>query len=196
VQPHLFIRIPARPTCVEYGPEDQGHATIEEIPPDSDEQSVEDQSKRVSTIPDFPQGTTRSGKQHGEIQCLLASEDAEYAIVMAVNIMGEPQNIYDTLNLPGDEGEEWERARQAEWQNMVDPDVFGPPEHPPPNTHIIKWEQLCIRLSRLVYIGSKAYVSERRRPNTADPEGLVRRRYVVGKEDQTSSNRKMYVSNS
>jgi hypothetical protein len=50
-------------------------------------------------------------------------------------------------------------------------------------------------LSRLVYIGSKAYVSERRRSNTVNPEGLVRRRYVVGKEDQTSSDIKMQVSN-
>jgi hypothetical protein len=137
-QPRLFIRIPARPTRVEYGPEDQGHATIEEVPPGRDEPSVEDQSKQVSNIPDFPQGTTRSGKQRGEIRCLLASEDAEDAIVMAANILGEPQNIYDALNLPGDEGEAWERARQAEWQNMVDHGVFGPPERPPPNTHILK----------------------------------------------------------
>jgi hypothetical protein len=43
-------------------------------------------------------------------------------------------------------------------------------------------------LSRLVYIGSKAHVRERRCPNTANPEGLVRRRYVVGKEDQTINN--------
>jgi hypothetical protein len=51
-------------------------------------------------------------------------------------------------------------------------------------------------MSRLVYIGSKACVSERRGPNTANPEGLVRRRYVVGKEDQTSSDIKVQVSNS
>jgi hypothetical protein len=52
-----------------------------------------------------------------------------------------------------------------------------------------------IILSRLVYKGLMANVSERRRPNTANPEGLVRRRYVVGKEDQTSSDIKMQVSN-
>jgi hypothetical protein len=51
-------------------------------------------------------------------------------------------------------------------------------------------------LSGLVYKGSKAYVSERRHPNTANPEGLVRRRYVVGKEDQTSGNINVQVSNS
>jgi hypothetical protein len=39
-----------------------------------------------------------------------------------------------------------------------------------------------IILSILVYKGSMAYVSERRRPNTANPEGLVRKRYVVGKK--------------
>jgi hypothetical protein len=50
-------------------------------------------------------------------------------------------------------------------------------------------------LSRLVYIGLKVYVREQRRPNTANPEGLVRRRYIVGKEDQTSSDIKMQVSN-
>jgi hypothetical protein len=54
----------------------------------------------------------------------------------------------------------------------------------------LKWN-----LSRLVYIGSKACVRERRRPNTANPEDLVRRRYVVGKDDQTSSNVKVQVSN-
>jgi hypothetical protein len=47
----------------------------------------------------------------------------------------------------------------------------------------LRWE-----LSRLVYIGSKACVSERRRPNTVNPEGLVQNGYVVGKEDHTSSN--------
>jgi hypothetical protein len=50
-------------------------------------------------------------------------------------------------------------------------------------------------LSRLVYKGLKACVSEWRRPNTANPEDLVRRRYVVGKADQTSSNIKAQVSN-
>jgi hypothetical protein len=49
-------------------------------------------------------------------------------------------------------------------------------------------------VSRLVYIGSKVCVSERRRPNTANPEGLVRNRYVVGKEGRTSSNIKVQVS--
>jgi hypothetical protein len=128
-QPRLFIRIPARPAREAHGPEDQS-ATIEEIPP---EQSEQDQSRLISNIPDFPQGSTRSGRQRGEMHCLLVSEDAEDAIVMAANIMGEPQNIYDALNLPGDEGEAWEHAHQAEWQNMIDHDVFGPPERPPPS---------------------------------------------------------------
>jgi hypothetical protein len=38
-------------------------------------------------------------------------------------------------------------------------------------------------------------VSEQRRPNTANPEDLVRKGYVVGKEGQTSSNTKVLVSN-
>jgi hypothetical protein len=50
-------------------------------------------------------------------------------------------------------------------------------------------------MSRLVYIGSKACVSEQRCPNTANPEGLVRIRYVVGKEGHTSSNIKVQVLN-
>jgi hypothetical protein len=54
----------------------------------------------------------------------------------------------------------------------------------------------CSALSRLVYKGSKACFSERRRPNTANPEDLVRRRHVVGKEDHTSINMRVQVSNS
>jgi hypothetical protein len=53
-QPRLFIRIPARPAREAHGPEDQS-ATIEEIPP---EQSEQEQSRLISNIPDFPQGTT------------------------------------------------------------------------------------------------------------------------------------------
>jgi hypothetical protein len=39
-----------------------------------------------------------------------------------------------------------------------------------------------------------AYVSERRRPNTVNPEGLVQKRYVVGEEYPTSSNIGVEVS--
>ena len=52
--PQLFI---CTPTCckhAEYGPKDMDHATIEEIPLD---QPYTDESKLISHIPDFPQGT-------------------------------------------------------------------------------------------------------------------------------------------
>jgi hypothetical protein len=50
-------------------------------------------------------------------------------------------------------------------------------------------------VSRLVYKGLMAYVSERRHPNTANPKGLVRRKYVAGEDCQTSGNRSGKVSN-
>jgi hypothetical protein len=50
-------------------------------------------------------------------------------------------------------------------------------------------------VSRLGYKGLMAYVSERRRPNTANPEGLVRKKYIVGEEGQTSGSRSGQVSN-
>ena len=57
---------------------------------------------------------------------------------MSTNIPSEPTNIKDALDLPGDEGRAWEHTCQTEWQNMVDHNVFGPPEEPPPNTQILK----------------------------------------------------------
>lgn len=138
VQPRLFIRIPARPARVVRGPDDQGHATIEEVSPDTDKKTGGDGSRLVSDIPDFQHGTTRSGKQRGEIQSLLATEEYSDEAVILSAILGDPTNIKDALNLPGEEGEAWERARQAEWQNMIDHDVFGPPTSPPPNTQILK----------------------------------------------------------
>jgi hypothetical protein len=50
-------------------------------------------------------------------------------------------------------------------------------------------------LSRLSYEGLMANVSERRRPNTANPKGLVRAMYVAGEECQARSDRNVKVSN-
>ena len=102
-QPHLFIHIPAHPNPAVYGPEDQDHATMKEVPLD---QQQEDKSKLISNIPDYTHGAMHSGKQCGEIQALVASEDLEETIIMSANITGEPSNIKDTLNLPGKEGED------------------------------------------------------------------------------------------
>ena len=57
---------------------------------------------------------------------------------MSVTIAGEPTSIKDALNLPGEEVEAWEHTGQTEWQDMVNHDIFRPPESPPSNTHILK----------------------------------------------------------
>jgi Reverse transcriptase (RNA-dependent DNA polymerase) len=46
-------------------------------------------------------------------------------------------NIQEAVNLPGEEGEAWEWAHQAEWKNMVDHDVFSAPAKPPPNMQVL-----------------------------------------------------------
>jgi hypothetical protein len=50
-------------------------------------------------------------------------------------------------------------------------------------------------VSRLIYEGLMANVSERRRPNPANPKGLVRAMYVAGEECQARSDRSVKVSN-
>jgi hypothetical protein len=50
-------------------------------------------------------------------------------------------------------------------------------------------------LSRLIYKGLMANVSERSCPNTANPESLVRTKYVAGEECQARSTRGIEVSN-
>jgi hypothetical protein len=93
----------------------------------------------VSDLPDIPQGTTHSGKTRGTLQAVIANnEQFESSIMMSVNIMGEPTNIQEAGNLPGEEGEAWEQARQEEWKNMVDHNVFSAPAEPPPNTQVLK----------------------------------------------------------
>ena len=95
-------------------------------------------SKQISNIPDFPHGMTCSGKQRGQIQVILATDDfAEDTVVMSA-ITGDPINIEDALALLGDEGEAWEHARQVEWHNMIEHNVFGPPMNPPPNMKVLK----------------------------------------------------------
>ena len=79
-----------------------------------------------------------SMKQHGKIQSLVSTENLQEAMIMSTNIPGEPTNIKPALDLPRDEGRVWEHAHQTEWQNVVDHNVFGPPEEPPLNMHILK----------------------------------------------------------
>ena len=136
--PRLIIRIPP---CVKapLDPTDQGHASISEEPKKDDEPIEQDTSKIVSNVPDFLSGTMRLGKQHGDIQSLITSDEQfDNPIIMSVNIMGEPSNIHDALNLPGEEGQAWEHARQREWENMINHNVFSEPEKPPPNTQVLK----------------------------------------------------------
>ena len=133
--PRLFIRISTCPKHAEYGPKDKDHATIEEI---SLDQPYTDESKLISHILDFPQGTMHSMKQCGEIQSLVSTENLQEAMILSTNIPGEPTNIKDALDLPGNEGRAWECAHQTEWQNMIDHDIFGLSEEPPLNMHILK----------------------------------------------------------
>jgi len=129
MKPKFTIRIPPR------------HArmpVIREVSPEEDDYVECETSKQISNIPDFLQGTTRSGKQCGEIQALTSIEDKANETIAMPIITGDPINIEDALNLPGEEGEAWERARQAEWKNMVNHDIFSPPTHPPPNIKVIK----------------------------------------------------------
>jgi Reverse transcriptase (RNA-dependent DNA polymerase) len=51
---------------------------------------------------------------------------------------GNPTTIQEGLSMPGEEGEAWERTRQAEWQNMPDHNIFGPLAEPPPGTKVLK----------------------------------------------------------
>ena len=79
-----------------------------------------------------------SMKQCGEIQSLVSTENLQEAMILSTNIPGEPTNIKDALDLPGNEGRAWECAHQTEWQNMIDHDIFGLSEEPPLNMHILK----------------------------------------------------------
>jgi hypothetical protein len=60
-----------------------------------------------------------------------------YYILYSFNL-NNPVTIDNALNLPGEEGKLWELSREAEWQNMVDHNVFGPPIEPPPGTKILR----------------------------------------------------------
>jgi hypothetical protein len=51
--------------------------------------------------------------------------------------------IAEALSMPGEEGRAWEAARQAEWDNMIKFDVFGPPTEPPPGTKVLKTGTVC-----------------------------------------------------
>ena len=102
-----------------------------EVSPEEDKSAIHDEkdmehemSKQISNIPDFPHGMTRSGKQHGQIQVILATADfAEDTVVMSA-ITGDLTNIEDALALLRDEGEAWEQACQVEWHNMIKHDLL------------------------------------------------------------------------
>ena len=118
---------------------------IHEVSTEEDKSAIHDDkdmecemSKQVSNVPDFSHGMTHSGKQQGQIQVILATDNfAEDTVVMSA-ITGDPANIEDALAPPGDEGEAWEQAHQAEWHNMIEHDIFGPPMNPPPNMKVLK----------------------------------------------------------
>jgi hypothetical protein len=51
--------------------------------------------------------------------------------------------IAEVLSMPGEEGRTWEAVHQAEWDNMVKFDVFGPPAEPPPRMKVLKTGTVC-----------------------------------------------------
>jgi hypothetical protein len=103
-------------------------------------------SRLVSSVPDFPQGATRSGKIREEsgIRSVLDEDGEENDLPDVIfSAMSKDPTISEALNMPGDEGKAWEEARQAEWRNMVIHNVFGPPEEPPPGTKVLKTGTVC-----------------------------------------------------
>jgi hypothetical protein len=123
-QPRLTIRIPPR-SARDVKPQ-------EELPPRRED------TKLVSYVPDLPRGVTRSGKQREEGQAHLAIEEETLNYIALSAVAENPTTIQEALALPGEEGEAWEEARQAEWQNMLDHDVFGAPAEPPQGTKVLR----------------------------------------------------------
>jgi hypothetical protein len=120
----LTIRIPPRP----------------KQPPSEENEP----SRLVSSVPDFPRGTTRSGKvrDEGMINMVLA-EESEDDLPGAFSVTSKDPTITEALSMPGAEGRAWEAARQAEWENMVKFDVFSAPAEPPPGTKVLKTGTVC-----------------------------------------------------
>jgi hypothetical protein len=102
-------------------------------------------SRLISNVPDYPQGTTRSGRMCETLQInmmVMTDEDVEIDPGVFSATSNDP-TITEALNMPGDEGRAWEAARQAEWQNMLKHEVFGPPAEPPPGTKVLKTGTVC-----------------------------------------------------
>jgi hypothetical protein len=57
--------------------------------------------------------------------------------------MSHNPTIAEALSFPREEGLAWKAARQAEWDNMVKYEVFGPPTDPPPGTKVLKTGTVC-----------------------------------------------------
>jgi hypothetical protein len=89
----------------------------------------------VSSILDFLQGATRSGKIREEpgIRSVLDEDGEENDLLDVIfSAMSKDPTITEALNMPGDEGKAWEEAWQGEWRNMIIHNIFGLLEEPPP----------------------------------------------------------------
>jgi hypothetical protein len=51
--------------------------------------------------------------------------------------------IAEALSMLGEEGHAWEAMCQAEWENMIKHNVFGPPAELPPGTRVLKTGTVC-----------------------------------------------------
>jgi hypothetical protein len=112
------------------------------------EQSEAPESRLVSNIPDFPRGVTRSGKIRDEsgVRSMLEENiehDEEVDELVLFSAMTKDPTIVEALSMPGEEGIAWEAACQAEWKNMLEHKVFGPPEEPPLGTKVLKTGTVC-----------------------------------------------------
>jgi hypothetical protein len=71
---------------------------------------------------------------------VLLEEEEEFRVFSATS---KDPTIAEALAMPGDEGQAWEMARQAEWDNIVKFEVFGRPAEPPPGTRVLKMGTVC-----------------------------------------------------
>jgi hypothetical protein len=141
----LSIRIPARPavpnvsdlsplTDIETGAQPNVAPPNQTTPSD----------RLVSAVPDYPHGSTRSGRVRNDYRINIAfQEEAVPEQFSAFSATSEDPMIAEALSMPGEEGRAWEAARQAEWENMVKFDVFGPPAEPPPGVKVLKTGTVC-----------------------------------------------------
>jgi hypothetical protein len=98
----------------------------------------------VLDIPDYPQGMIRSGKVREELGIRsVIEEEKKFDELVILSAMAKDSTIAEALSMPGDEGAAWEAACQAEWKNMLDHNIVGPPEEPLPGMEILKTGMVC-----------------------------------------------------